>query len=63
MAFAICFVCICVSVFYVEKYVSAVTINTSSLDNSNRADMKKSIRFYKLFAQVFVIMALVATTI
>jgi hypothetical protein len=63
MAFTVCFVCICVSVFYVERYVSAVTINASSLDDSGGVDMSKSIRFYKLFAQGFAIMALVAASI
>ena len=63
MAFTICFVCICVSVFYVERYVSAVTINVSSLNDSGGSDISKSIRFYKLFAQGFAIMSLVTATI
>ena len=63
MAFTICFVCICVSVFYVERYVSAVTVEANNFDDTVEVNVKKSIRFYKLFAQGFAIMALVAANI
>lgn len=54
MTFVICFICLCVSGFFVEKYVSAITVK---VNEGNISD--GSIRFYKLFAQGFIVMALI----
>lgn len=54
MAFVFCFICLCVSGFFVEKYVSAITVKVNE-GNINDG----SIRFYKLFAQGFIVMALI----
>jgi len=64
MAFVICFICLCVSGFCVEKYVSAITVKANELNGVNKDDISNvSIRFYKLFAQGFAVTALILANV